>query len=118
MDDSTRAKRYHRAGRILGVAGFGVDLVLLFLLIFAGWSLALRTLAERMTSFPTLSVLIYLALFGLILEVPGLPLGYVIGYWLEHRYGLSNLTFGAWVKDQLKGMAVGGGLTALGVEFV
>jgi Zn-dependent protease with chaperone function len=118
MDDSVRATRYHRTGRILGVAGFAVDLGLLLLLLFSGWTISFQILAERVTSYPALSLLVFLALFGLIFELAGLPLGYLKGYWLEHRYGLSNLTFGAWVKDQLKGLAVGGGLAALGVEFI
>jgi len=118
MDESLRAKDYHRAGRILGVAGFALDLALLFLLIFAGLTTGLRTLAEHMTSHPALALLIYFILVGLILELPGLPLNYLKGYRLEHRYGLSNLTFWSWVKDQLKGLAVGGTLAILGVEFV
>ncbi len=118
MDEATRAKRYHRTGRILGVAGFVVDLALLLFLMFSGWSVALRAFAEHLVSRPSLSLLIYLALFGLIFEVPGIPLAYVKGYWIEHRYGLSNLTFTGWIKDELKGMAVGGALAALGMEFI
>ncbi|HUZ46837.1 MAG TPA: hypothetical protein VMW54_09380, partial [Terriglobia bacterium] len=118
MDDVLRAKGYHRAGRILGVAGFTLDLALLFLLIFAGWTAGLRTLAEHLTSHPALALLIYFILVGLILELPGLPINYLKGYRLEHRYGLSNLTFWSWVKDQLKGLAVGGTLAILGVEFI
>jgi Zn-dependent protease with chaperone function len=118
MDDSVRAKSYHRTGRILGVAGFAVDFLLLLLLLFSGWTIGLRNFAERLSSHPALSLLIFLAIFGLIFEAVGLPLGYLKGYWLEHRYGLSNLNFGAWVKDQLKGLAVGGALSALGVELI
>ncbi len=118
MDESLRVKRYHRAGRILGVAGFALDLALLVVLIFAGWTTGLRDLAEQATSHPALALLIYFVLVGLILELPGLPISYLKGYRLEHRYGLSNLTFWGWVKDQLKGLAVGGTLAILGVEFV
>jgi len=118
MDDSVRAKSYHRTGRILGVAGFAVDFLLLILLLLLGWTIALRALAERVTSNPALSLLVFLALFGLIFEATGLPLGFLKSYWLEHRYGLSNLTFRAWVKDQLKGLAVGGVLAVLGLEFI
>jgi len=71
-----------------------------------------------MTSHPALAILIYLVLVGLVLEVPGLPLSYLKSYWLEHRYGLSNLTIWSWIKDQLKGVAVGGTLALLGVEFI
>lgn len=118
MDEAQRAKAYHRAGRILGVTGFVLDLALLVVLIFAGWTTGLRTFAENVTSHPALALLIYFILVGLILQVPGLPLSYLKGYRLEHRYGLSNQTFWNWVKDQLKGLAVGGTLAVLGVEFV
>lgn len=118
MDDAQRAKSYHRAGRILGVAGFALDLALLVVLIFAGWTTGFRTFAENVTSHPALALLIYFFLVGLVLQLPGLPLSYLKSYWLEHRYGLSNLTFLNWVKDQLKGLAVGGTLAILGVEFI
>lgn len=118
MDEAQRAKAYHRAGRILGVVGFALDLVLLIVLTFAGWTIRLRNYAENMTSHPALALLIYFILFGLVVQLPGIPLGYLKGYRLEHRYGLSNLTRWNWVKDELKGLAVGGTLGILGVEFV
>ena len=118
MNEALLAKAYHRTGRILGVAGFALDLVLLVALIFAGWTTGLRTFAEDMTSHPALALLIYFVLVGLILQLPGLPLSYLKGYRLEHRYHLSNQTFWNWVKDQLKGLALGGVLALLGVEFI
>ncbi|TAM84159.1 MAG: M48 family peptidase [Acidobacteria bacterium] len=118
MDEAKRAKAYHRAGRILGVANFALEFMLLVVLIFGGWTTALRTFAQSVTSHPVPALLIYFLLFGLILHLPGLPLSYLKGYRLEHRYGLSNQTLWKWVKDQLKGLAVGGGLGVLGVEFV
>ena len=47
-----------------------------------------------------------------------LPSNTSSGFWLEHRYELSNLTLSGWVKDQLKGLAVGGTLGLLAVEFL
>jgi STE24 endopeptidase len=54
---------------------------------------------------------VYAALFELLL----LPLGYWSGFVLEHRFALSNQTFGRWVWKQIKGWLVGGpiGLTLL-----
>lgn len=118
MAEEKRAKAYHRAGRILSVAGFVLDLVLLVLLLFAGWTTALRNFAESLTSHPTLALVVYFILFGLIVQLPGIPLSYLKGYRLEHRHGLSNLTLWGWIKDELKGLAVGGTLGLLGVEFV
>ena len=75
--DSERVKHYHRTGRILAVAGYLVDLGVLLVLLFAGWSLALRNVALHYTARPWLALLIYLALFGIITQVAGLPLEYL-----------------------------------------
>jgi len=118
VEDSARVKRYHRSGRILGVAGYLVDLALLLILLFAGWTVALRNLAWHYSARSWLALLIYLGLFGIITRAAGLPLDFLRGFWLEQRYGLCNLTLAGWVKDQLKGLAVGGTLAALAVEFL
>jgi STE24 endopeptidase len=118
MTDSDRVRSYHRTGRILSVAGYLVDLALLLTLLFTGGSIALRTLALHYSPRPWLALLIYLSLFGIIMQVAGLPFDFLRGFWLEHRYGLSNLTLAGWVKDQLKGFAVGGTLGVLAVEFL
>ena len=117
-EDSARVKNYHRTGRVLGVAGYLVDLALLLILLFTGWTVALRTVAWHYTPRPWLALLIYLGLFGIITQVAGLPCDYLRGFWLEHRYELSNLTLAGWAKDQLKGLAVGGTLAALALEFL
>jgi len=118
VQDSDRVKSYHRTGRILSVAGYLVDLALLLTLLFTGWSIALRNLALHYSPRPWLALLIYLGLFGVIMQLAGLPFDFLGGFWLEHRYGLSNLTLGGWVKDQLKGLAVGGTLGILAMEFL
>ena len=118
MTDSDSVKGYHRTGRILGVAGYLLDLAILLIMLFTGWTLALRTVALHYSPSPWLALLIYLAMFGAITQVAGLPLDFLHGFWLEHRYGLSNLTLGGWVKDQVKGLAVGGALAILAAEFL
>ncbi len=117
-EDSARVKRYHRTGRILSVAGYLLDLALHLLLLFTRWTLALRDVALHYSTRPWLALLIYLFLFGAITQVVSLPLDYLRGFWLEHRYGLSNLTLAGWIKDQLKGLAVGGTLGVLAMEFL
>jgi len=118
MEDSARVKRYHRTRRLLGVAGFLLDLALLLVLLFTGWTIALRIWSEHWSSRPAIALLVYLGLFGLLSQAVGLPVDFVRGFWLEHRYGLSNLSLLGWVKDRLKGLAVGGALVVLGVEFL
>jgi STE24 endopeptidase len=116
MKDSVRAKQYHHTRRILGVAAFVLDALVLAGLLVSGWSISLRAAAEHEAASPALALLIYLFFFGLITKVVGHPLDYVRGFWLEHRYDLSNLALVGWIKDQLKGLAVGGALAAIGLE--
>jgi STE24 endopeptidase len=118
MEDSARVKQYHRTGRILSVADFVANLAVLLTLLFTGWTIALRNLALHLSPRPWTAVLIYVALFGAINQAVSLPIDFLSGFWLEHRYGLSNLTLAGWVKDQLKGIAVGGTLGVLAIEFV
>jgi len=118
MEDSPRVKRYHRAQRVLSVTGFLLDLAALLVLLFTGWTIALRAYAEHWTARPALSLLIYLALFALINQAVGLPVDFLKGFWLEHRYNLSNLTLWGWSKDHLKGFMVGGVLGTLGLEIL
>lgn len=118
MEDPIRARNYHRTGRILSVAGYLLDLALLLILLLTRWSIALRNVATHTSPRPWLAVLIYLCLFGLITQLIGLPIDFLRGYWLEHRYGLSNQRLAGWVKDQLKGLAVGGTLGVLAAEFL
>ncbi len=116
--DSGRVRSYHRTGRILSVAGYMTDLALLLALVFTGATVALRNLALHASPRLWLALLIYLLFFGIITQVVSLPFDFLRGFWLEHRYALSNQTLGAWVKDQLKGLAVGGILGLPAVEFL
>jgi STE24 endopeptidase len=118
MADSARVKRYHRMGRVLSVTSFLVDLAVLLTLLFTGWTIILRNLAFDCATRPWIALLIYLGFFGIITHLIGLPLNFLEGFWLEHRYGLSNLTLAGWVKDELKSVALSGGLAVLGVEFL
>jgi STE24 endopeptidase len=117
-EDSPRVKRYHRTRRVLGVAGFAVDFLLLVVLLATGWTISFRVWAEAASTRPVIALVIYLAILGLLSKGLSLPLDFVQGYWLEHRYGLSNQTIGGWIVDQLKGLAVGGALAILGLEFL
>jgi hypothetical protein len=118
MEDSLRVKRYHRSRRALGVAGFLLDFAILLILLFTRWTIGLRTWSERWNNPPAFALLIYLSIFGLITRLVRYPLDFMKGFWLEHRFGLSNLSLSGWVKDQMKGLTLGGGLMVLGAEFL
>ncbi len=49
---------------------------------------------------------LYLLVFFLLLKVILLPMGYYSGYSVEHRYGLSSQSFGSWIIDEVKELAI------------
>ena len=98
---------YFEGGYWLGLWKLLYGVGVLALLLLAGWSVRMRSLAERMSRGRGLSVMIYAALFLLVTFVLELPLDIYAGFWREHRYGLSNLSFPAWLREALIKLAVG-----------
>ncbi len=65
-----------------------------------------------------LKVMIYMIILGGVLKVIDLPFSFYSGYILEHRFGLSRQSFSAWIKDQLKALAVAGPLAIAAAEVI
>jgi Zn-dependent protease with chaperone function len=59
-------------------------------------------------------VALYAVLFTLVTAILTLPLSYYQDFLREHAYGLSNQSFGRWLGEWLKGVAV----SALGLSLV
>jgi STE24 endopeptidase len=75
-------------------------------LLITGLSRRMRDLAERVSGRPLISVGIYAALFFVAGFVLGLPFEIYSGFVREHQYGLSNLTFVHWLREELIGLGV------------
>jgi STE24 endopeptidase len=118
MEDSPRVKRYHRLQRLLSVAELLLDLLVLLAFLFTGWAVTIRAWSLHISSRPAVALLVYLLAFGSAAWVIGLPLDLIKSFWLEHRFGLSTLSLTGWLKDQIKGLVLGGSLGALGFEFL
>lgn len=95
-------RRYSRTGVTLAVIAPFYALLMAMLVLFTGWSAKIRDLAVRVTRFRYVHTLIYVALYSLVAAVLALPLAWYGGYALEHQYGLSNQSLGAWFGDQGK----------------
>ena len=105
---SDKAMRYYRSGNLIWAVEQLLGLLLPALLLFTGLSARMRTVAEQVGRghfYPTL--LVYLALFSLLMFVVQLPLDYYLGFVREHAYGLSTQKVSKWIGDQLKGLGVG-----------
>jgi len=104
--DSAESRRYNRVKRWLGIADFGVGLLLLVVLLAMGWSGTLRDLAYHAASTNySLAVFFYVLMLTVISRVLGFPLDFY-SFRLEHRYHLSNQRTRSWLWDEFKGLLI------------
>jgi len=98
---------YFEGGYWLIFWDFLVSAFVMWLLLHFRWSAKMRNLAERITRFRPLQTAIYWVQFFVVVGVLTFPMSVYEGYFREHKYGLLNQTFGPWMGDQLKGLALG-----------
>lgn len=99
-------KRYARTKLVFSLTDTALSLAAVLLLILTPLSSRLAGWAEAAAGAGALSWLLYFGVAGAALMALSLPLAFVSGYVLEHRYGLSTQTVGGWLADQAKGLGV------------
>jgi STE24 endopeptidase len=97
-------------------AGVLVESAVMLLLLFTGWSTAMRDRAERITRRKPLQTLLYWAQFLVVTTLLLFPLQLYKDFFREHQYGLSNEGFMAFLVRV--GMMVAVGLLMLGPILV
>jgi STE24 endopeptidase len=105
-DARARSDTYFEGGYWMILWDFLYGSAILLLLLNLGWSAAMRNLAERVTRFKPIHTMVYWVQYLLITSILGFPLSVYEDYFREHKYGLATQTFGPWMGDQLKGLAV------------
>jgi STE24 endopeptidase len=105
-DQRARSNAYFEGGYWLSLWSFLWGAGVFVLLLQTGASARMRDFAERITRFRPLQTAAYWTLFLVALAVLTFPLSVYSDYLREHSYGLSNLSFGGWLGEQLKGLAV------------
>jgi len=86
--------------------------------LLSGWSTGLRTWLSGFTDSSWLLVAAFSVIFGGILFLLSLPLGYFAGFILPHRYKLSTQTLKDWLIDQVKSLVLSGVLGLFLIELV
>jgi STE24 endopeptidase len=116
--DSAEARQYSRLKRRLSFVDAVLGFAALFVLLATGWTLGLRDLALRATGESyALALLLYVLFLAAITKVLSVPLD-VYGFWIEHRFHLSNQKVFSWIGDEIKGWLVGLVLGAIVTELV
>jgi STE24 endopeptidase len=97
----SRSNAYFEGGYWLILWDFLYGVAIYLVLLYFGWSAAMRNTAERITRFKPLQTLIYWVEFLLLTTILGAPLALYEGYFRERQYGLATQTLGPWLGDQL-----------------
>ena len=103
-------KRYHRYQLILSITEFVLGLAFLLVIILTGFSTRLENWIRGFAANDYLVLIIFVIALGIMESVLLFPLSFTSGYILEHRFNLSNQSFGAWMWEKLKGLLIAGPL--------
>ena len=80
--------------------------IVLALILATGFSGRVRAWAERLGKRRVFVWAIYLLALSVVLWMLDFPFSYYTSFALEHKYELSNQTFGPWLWENIKGEAV------------
>lgn len=105
--DEERARERARRGRLLFLASFLYEGVLVFGFLALGGTRWLAGLVARFGGRWVLALAAVLGILTLADTVLTFPLDYYSGFIFEHQYGLSNQTTWQWLRDYLVNGAVG-----------
>lgn len=109
MDENRKilAKKYEKIKLSVNIIESVLSLILLFAFLYFGYSKKLELVAFGYTSNPYIALVIYGLVIGLVSSVLSFPIDYFFGFRLEHKFGLSNLTFFGWIGEKAKAALVG-----------
>lgn len=104
---TAKAKEYSRIKIWLGIASTLLFFVFVLTVVLTGASVKLEEFARVLVSNDYLVLLLFTMAFGALQAIVSFPLGYYSGFYLEHKFQLSNQTFLHWIWEGVKGMLVG-----------
>jgi STE24 endopeptidase len=113
------ARRYSAESRRWMLAELALSLFLLLLFLLSGASALLADWANRTSGGnPWLTIALYGAVLFAGYTLLTLPLSYLSGFRLPHRYGMSNQSAGEWAADQVKALVLTALFGGLVVEVI
>jgi STE24 endopeptidase len=105
-DSKAKSDAYAEGGYWLILWDFLISGGVFILLLATGVSHRMRDAAERWTRIRLLQNTLYWVQFLIVVTLVTLPWSIYEGFVREHAYSLSNLTFAAWLVEQVKGFVV------------
>lgn len=112
------SRKYETGKYLVSAAEFVLNAGLLIYLLKSGWTFRARDFAYGFSSSSWVVVLVYFVVIGVLFTVIQIPLEFLSGYYLEHRFGLSRQSLGAWILDQVKGTLLSSVFGLLAMEVI
>lgn len=106
VSSTHQAKQYARTKRVIFLCEILLTFGFLVVTLLFGVSRFVREIAQSWTASPALGLAAFLALYGALFYLVGLPLSFYGDFYLEHRFGLSTQKFRSWVWEEVKGILV------------
>ena len=100
------AKRYNNIKLAIGIGEGIASFILLLLFVWFGYSIKLENSLSNYISNSYLLFIAFIFVIGFVGSVISVPVSYYSGFYLEHKYNLSNQTFRKWIWEGLKGLLV------------
>ncbi len=105
-DQRAKSDAYFEGGYVFQVWNLILSLIIAGGLLKFGVTVKLRNFAERFFKARFLQGVHFIALLMVVNWALNLPSDYYENFVREHRFGLSNLTAGGWIVEQLKELLV------------
>jgi len=113
-----QSNSYFEGGYWLQLWNFLFGLIVAWFLLQTKLSVKMRDLGRRITRFRFLHNIFYMLQYILLVSVISFPLSIYQGYFREHSYGLSNLSFGGWLGEEFKGLLISLVMVSLVVAII
>ena len=105
-DKRASSNAYFEGGYWISLWGPVIEIIIVVFLLRSGMSRAMRDRSEKWSKRKPLQTLFYWAQFSIVIALLSFPFTLYTDFFREHQYGLSNLSFGAWMGEQGKALAL------------
>jgi len=100
------AKKYNNIKLAIGIGEGIFSFILILLFVWLGYSLQLEFFLSNYFANSYLLFIAFVLVIGFIGSILSFPVSWYSGFFLEHKYNLSNQTFWKWIWEGLKGFLV------------
>ena len=101
-----KSKKYNNIKLAVSITKSIVSFILIVAFVYSQFSLELENFLRYYISNSYFLFLAFVLLTGMAGIILFSPVNYYKDFYLEHKYGLSNQTFGKWIFENLKGLVV------------